>query len=109
VSDARLLPWTGTEGKPCYLITDGTGYLSRVADTIESVQLGMARDLLDHAAELLAEEKATNAQLRFMLARMREALTDVHRIAESRGARLAPAADGSQPPTRSPRPTPDGR
>ncbi|MGC0331835.1 hypothetical protein RKD23_004825 [Streptomyces sp. SAI-170] len=95
MSDARLLPWEGTEGKPCYLVTDGTGYLSRVADTIECVQLGMAGDLLGHAADLLADDTATNAQLRFMLARMREALTDVRRIAESRGARLpAPGGEG---------------
>ncbi|MET9729781.1 hypothetical protein ABZZ79_03650 [Streptomyces sp. NPDC006458] len=88
MSDARLLPWAGTEGKPCYLVTDGSGFLSRVADTIECVQLGMAGELLDHAADLMADQRATSAQLRFMLARMREALTDVHRIAESRGARL---------------------
>ncbi|MFE1442148.1 hypothetical protein [Streptomyces sp. NPDC058739] len=93
MSDARLLPWAGSEGKPCYLVTDGTGYLSRMADTIESVQLGMAGDLLEHAADLLADQRATSAQLRFMLARMREALTDVRRIAESRGARL-PAPGG---------------
>ena len=34
---ARLLPWSGPEGKPCYLVSDGTGYVSRVADNIESV------------------------------------------------------------------------
>jgi hypothetical protein len=47
----------------------------------------MADDLLDHAADMLADHRATSAQLRFLLARMAEALTDVHRIAESRGAR----------------------
>ncbi|MFB7504570.1 hypothetical protein [Streptomyces broussonetiae] len=86
---ARLLPWAGSEGKPCYLVTDGTGPLSRVADALEAVQLGMAADLLGHAADLMADHRATPAQLRFLLARMREALADVHRIAESRGARLA--------------------
>lgn len=92
---ARLLPWSGPEGKPCYLIGDGTGYLSRVADNIECVQLGMAGELLDHAADMLGDEKATSAQLRFLAARMAEALRDVHRIAESRGARLpAAACDG---------------
>ncbi|WP_155058078.1 hypothetical protein [Streptomyces blattellae] len=93
-TETRLLPWAGSEGKSCYLVTDGTGYLSRFADTIECVQLGMAGDLLDHAADLLADHRATPAQLRFLLARMSEALTDVHRIAKSRGARLpAPAYD----------------
>ncbi|GAA2661902.1 hypothetical protein [Streptomyces vastus] len=88
ISEVRLLPWAGPEGKRCYLLTNGTGCLSRIADTIESVQLEMADDLLDHAADMLADHRATPAQLRFLLARMTEALTDVHRIAESRGARL---------------------
>jgi len=87
-SEARLLPWAGSDGKRCYLVTDGNGYLSRVADNVESVQLGMADDLLDHAADMLSDPPATSAQLRFLLARMSESLTDVHRIAESRGARL---------------------
>lgn len=85
---ARLLPWTGTDDKPCYLIGDGTGYLSRVADNIESVQLGMAVELLDHAADMLADRKVTAPQLRYLAARMAESLRDVHRIALSRGARL---------------------
>ncbi|MFF2131886.1 hypothetical protein ACFVW1_42380 [Streptomyces olivochromogenes] len=92
---ARLLPWSGEGGKPCYLVGDGTGYLSRVADTVESVQLGMSVALLDHAADMLDDHKVTAAQLRFLAARMAEALRDVHRIAESRGARLpVPVHDG---------------
>lgn len=87
----RLLPWS-TEGKPCYLAGDGSGYLSRVADNVESVQLGMASELLDHTAELLADQKATRDQLRFALACMSDALRDVKRIADSRGARV-PAPD----------------
>ncbi|MER7371101.1 hypothetical protein ABT384_00355 [Streptomyces lanatus] len=83
-----LLPWTGEGGKPCYLDTDGTGCLSRVADTVERVQLGMAGGLLEYADDMLADRRATPAQLRFLVARMCEALTDVCRIAESRGARL---------------------
>lgn len=91
---ARLLPWAGAEGKPCYLIGDGPGYLSRVADNVEAVQLGMAGELLDHAADMLADRRATSAQLHFLAARMAEALRDVHRIAVSRGARLSvPACD----------------
>jgi hypothetical protein len=94
INTARLLPWASPEGKRCYLVTDGTGYLSRVADTVENVQLGMAVDLLDHAADMLADRRATSAQLRFLLARMSEALADVHRIAESRGGRLPAPAYG---------------
>ncbi|MFF1353609.1 hypothetical protein [Streptomyces sp. NPDC058297] len=95
VSRPRLLPWSNIDGNPCYLLSDGTGssYLSRVADTVESVQLGMAEELLNHAADLLCDggcdSKTTAPQLRFLAARLAEALRDVHRIACSRGARLA--------------------
>lgn len=82
----RLLPWAGSQGKPCYLVSDGLGPVSRLADTVERVRLGMADDLLDHAADMLADHRATPAQLRFLLARMSESLTEVLRIAESRGA-----------------------
>jgi len=85
----RLLPWATAEGKPCYVIGDGTGYVSRVADNVECVQLGMAAELLDHAADMLGDGKATPVQLRYLAARLAEALRDAHRIAESRGARLS--------------------
>ncbi|WP_030179818.1 hypothetical protein [Streptomyces violaceorubidus] len=86
----RLLPWSNPDGNPCYLVADAssTGFLSRVADNVEAVQLGMAGDLLDHAADLLADIKTTEPQLRFLAARLAESLHDVHRIARSRGARL---------------------
>jgi hypothetical protein len=43
---------------------------------------------------MLTDHTVTPAQLRFLLARMTESLTDVHRIAESRGARLPEPAYG---------------
>ncbi|GAA3818391.1 hypothetical protein GCM10023083_59860 [Streptomyces phyllanthi] len=88
VGEFRLLPWAGAEGKRCYLVSDGAGHVSRVADAVERVQLDMAGELLGHAGDMLADQRATSAQLRFLLARMSESLTDVRRIAESRGARL---------------------
>lgn len=89
LTSARLLPWASPEGKPCYLLTDGSGPLSRAADIAEGVQLDMAADLLAHLADMLDDERPVTAvQLRYLLARMGEALTDVCRIAESRGARL---------------------
>ncbi|QHA04832.1 hypothetical protein GQF42_17400 [Streptomyces broussonetiae] len=84
----RLLPWTGADGKPCYLVGDGAGHVSRLADRIESVQLGMADGLLGHAADLLAEQRLTNEELRYLARRLSESLTDVRRVAESRGARI---------------------
>lgn len=91
---ARLLPWSTPEGKPCVLVSDGKGYVSRVADNIEAVQLGMAGDLLGHAADLLADHKVTAGELHFLACRLTESLRDVRRVAESRGARLpAPGSD----------------
>ncbi|CAM5409181.1 hypothetical protein BOQ63_024960 [Streptomyces viridifaciens] len=84
----RLLPWTTPEGNPCFLVGGGDGRVSRTADRVERVQLGMAVELLGHAAEMVADRRATAAQLRFLAARLAESLRDVHRIAESRGARI---------------------
>ncbi|MEW2635560.1 hypothetical protein AB0903_28975 [Streptomyces sp. NPDC048389] len=81
---ARLLPWTGPEGRPCYVIGDGTGPVSRVADAVESVQLGMAGDLLDHAATMLADRRVTYGELHYLAARLSESLRDVKRVAEGR-------------------------
>ncbi|MFI6639637.1 hypothetical protein [Streptomyces sp. NPDC050504] len=86
---ARLLPWAGPEGKPCYVLTDDAGgYVSRIADQVEAVQLGMGNELLGHARELIDDPKVDAAQLRFLSARLTEALSDAVRVAESRGARL---------------------
>ena len=83
----RLLPWTGQEDKPCYLITDEHGGpVSRLADTTESVQLGMGAELLAHARELLPD--TPRGELRFLAERLTEALQDALRVAESRGQRL---------------------
>ncbi|MGW7578978.1 hypothetical protein [Streptomyces sp. NPDC054765] len=84
----RLLPWSSPDGKPCYLVGDGTGYVSRVADDIECVQLGMADDILGHAEEMLADRRLTGRELRFLARGLADGLRDVRRIAESRGARL---------------------
>lgn len=88
----RRLPWTGQDGKPCYVIGDGTGYVSRMADGIESVQLGMAGELIGHATEILADRKVTGAELHFLANRLTESLREVKRVAEIRGSRLDVAA-----------------
>jgi len=86
----RLLPWVGPEGKPCYLAGDGSGgYLSRLADNMEAVQLGLAADLIKEARIVLDERKWTPGELHLLAVQLAGALTDVHRVAESRGARLA--------------------
>jgi hypothetical protein len=83
----HLLPWSGAEGKPCYLITDDHGGpVSRLADATESIQLGMGTEILAHARELLPD--TPRGELRFLAERLTEALRDVLRVAESRGQRL---------------------
>ncbi|GAA2959151.1 hypothetical protein [Streptomyces enissocaesilis] len=89
--ELRLLPWTGPEGKPCYLSTDDShGHLSRLADTTEAVQLGMAAELLEHAAEVLAGGETEPNELHQLVATMSGALRDALRVAISRGHRLPP-------------------
>lgn len=93
-NERRLLPWSGPDGEPCYVIGNGTGRVSRMADEAEGVQLGMAAELLGHAADMLADDDEVNpVQLRYLAACMAEALHNVHRIAESRGARLPVPVD----------------
>ncbi|MFI6808439.1 hypothetical protein ACIBO6_26075 [Streptomyces luteogriseus] len=85
----RLLPWTGADGGPCYLVSDVTDYVARLADEIEDVQIDMADALLGHADELLTERWVTSAELRYLARRLSESLRDGKRVAESRGVRLA--------------------
>ncbi|MFJ3825660.1 hypothetical protein [Streptomyces nodosus] len=87
--ELRLLPWSGPDGKPCYLSTeDSDGYMSRLADNIESVQLGMAAGLLEQAQEVLDDSDAEPEELRLLAAELAGALRDVLRVATSRGGRL---------------------
>ncbi|AKH83183.1 hypothetical protein AA958_14145 [Streptomyces sp. CNQ-509] len=89
----RLLPWTSLEGKPCYLLGGGSGYVSRIADDMERVQLKMAVELLGHATCMLDDDTTTLPQFRYLVARMAESLSDLHRVAESRGARIPALGD----------------
>ncbi|MFG2927212.1 hypothetical protein [Streptomyces achromogenes] len=85
-NELRLLPWTGSEGKPCYLSTDDRGgYMSRLADNVEAVQLGTAAELLDEASETLEDENAGPEGVRRLAQELTGALRDVLRVATSRG------------------------
>ncbi|MBR8642366.1 hypothetical protein KEF29_31185 [Streptomyces tuirus] len=89
----RLLPWLSSDGKPCYLITghDG-GYLSRLADDLEAVQLATGTDVLGLARKVLQDPASPCTEIRYAGLRLAECLTDALRVAESRGSRL-PAPD----------------
>ncbi|CDR07114.1 hypothetical protein [Streptomyces iranensis] len=94
----RLLPWTDPDGKPCYLSSDdGNSPLSRRADAIEAVQISMGAELLRHARALLDAPRADTRELRYLADRLCEALCDVLRVAESRGARLPSYGEGDDP------------
>ncbi|GAA1151011.1 hypothetical protein GCM10009654_02950 [Streptomyces hebeiensis] len=90
-NELRLLSWAGPEGRPCYLSADEqNGYMSRLADHIEAMQLGMASELLEHALQALDDEAAADeGDLSLLAAQLAGALRDVLRVATSRGNRLA--------------------
>ncbi|WP_330283381.1 hypothetical protein [Streptomyces sp. NBC_00588] len=89
-NELRLLPWSGPEGKPCYLSTDDReGYMSRLADYIEAAQLGAAVMLLEQASEKLDDQGADSEDLRGLAKELTGALRDVLRVAASRGHLLA--------------------
>ncbi|WP_328386957.1 hypothetical protein OHS81_25375 [Streptomyces sp. NBC_00400] len=89
---ARLLPWTGPEGKPCFLVSDGTGYVSRVADAMEAAQMALAAELLAEARRVLAGRTWTSGELHLLTVELVESLVEVRRVAESRGGRLLASA-----------------
>ncbi|MEU8697453.1 hypothetical protein AB0C61_07150 [Streptomyces sp. NPDC048680] len=91
----RVLPWTGADGRTCLLITDpeAPGPVSRVADRIEAVQLGMGMGLIEHARDMLADPEADAGQVRYLAGRLTESLRDVVCVAVSRGNRLDGSAE----------------
>ncbi|MGW8969706.1 hypothetical protein [Streptomyces platensis] len=84
----RLLPWSSTDGKPCFLVGDGTGYVSRLADEMEEAQLDSAAELGEEAHRILAGRAWTPGEIHLLALELATSLADVRRVAESRGARL---------------------
>ncbi|MFI8995728.1 hypothetical protein [Streptomyces sp. NPDC053542] len=93
VERLRLLPWVGVDGRRCYLSTDadGSGYVARLADEVEAVQLALGARLVERASEVLGVQgrgvRARPNELRCLAYGLVEALRDALRIAESRAAR----------------------
>ncbi|MER8017483.1 hypothetical protein ACIQ7S_04330 [Streptomyces griseoluteus] len=89
-NELRLLPWAGPGGKPCYLSTDDRGgYLSRLADNIEVAQLGFAAELLEQVPDTLDDSDAEPDEIHSLARELTGALSDVLRVAISRGFLLA--------------------
>ncbi|MEV7376859.1 hypothetical protein [Streptomyces lydicus] len=94
-SALRLLPWATPSGKPCFLSTDNPGgFLARKADAMEAEQMRDAAAVLADADEVLEDPAAGPLTLRVTLKRTSAALSDVLRVADSRGGRL-PVPDSS--------------
>jgi hypothetical protein len=94
---ARLLPWTGEDGKPCYLHTGegGSSFMSHLADAMEATQVELAGQLIGHVDTLMAAGASSETELRHLVSYLRASLRDVIRVAESRGDRL-PRQDHSK-------------
>ncbi|MFJ1928048.1 hypothetical protein [Streptomyces sp. NPDC088131] len=84
--EMRLLPWSGPENKPCYLSTDDSGgYISRLADNIEAIQLGAAAELLEEVSGTFDDQDTDLNSLRCLVRDLTSSLRDVLRVAASRG------------------------
>ncbi|MFJ3527801.1 hypothetical protein [Streptomyces sp. NPDC090132] len=93
--EMRLLPWSGSGDKPCYLSTDDPdGYMSRLADKIEAVQLGTAIELLAEVSKTLDDQDTDANDLRCLSHALTGALRNVLRVAVSRGHLLAASEPG---------------
>ncbi len=92
----RLLPWPSADGTPCFLVGDGTGYISRIADEMEAAQLDSAGELIEEACRILAARTWTPGEIHLLAVELLSSLVDVRRVAESRGARL-PVPDDDRP------------
>ncbi|GGV87049.1 hypothetical protein GCM10015535_36020 [Streptomyces gelaticus] len=97
-SVVRLLPWSGPEGKPAHLITNGTAsMLSLLADKIENQQIETATVIVELARPMVGEEaKLTADVLRWIAGRLIESLTDLLNIAESRAQRIPDYEEGGE-------------
>ncbi|WP_446033810.1 ATP-binding protein [Streptomyces olivaceus] len=97
----RVLPGVGVHGRSAVLFTDGTGPVSRLADHMEAVQLGLGERLLGRALYVLEECRPEFEELHRLAAQLADALADALFIAASRGTRLGEEepvpADGASP------------
>ncbi|MFD8289149.1 hypothetical protein ACFV2B_13175 [Streptomyces lavendulae] len=100
--ELRLLPWAGPDDKPCFLSTeDAAGYLSRLADNTEEIQLSLGAELLAHALEVLTAADSDPEELHLLATDLTTALRDAVRVATSRGHRILHpphSADEGPPP-----------
>ena len=63
--------------------------MTRLADNLESVHLGMASDLLKYVEKALSDQKLSEAELRSVVGALCQSVRDLVRVAQCRGERLA--------------------
>ncbi|MGP3989143.1 sulfatase [Streptomyces sp. 3N207] len=90
--ELRLLPWTTGSGKPCYLSGTPDSLLSCYADELEEAQLEEGHRALKRILPLLARQTGADDETARATRKAALALSNVIRVADSRGARL-PEAD----------------
>lgn len=90
---ARLLPWLSADGKPCFVVGDGTGFVSRLADEVEEAQLETAGQLIEEASHVLDARTWTPGEIHLLAVELTASLANVRRVATSRGARLVGRED----------------
>lgn len=94
----RLLPWPGPNGQRTYTPDDSPdGRIARLADRLEAEQVATAEAVLSLAKGLLGTGlRIEPDECAYLMKRLTECLTDVLRVAESRGGRL-PAPNPLEP------------
>ncbi|WP_217164737.1 ATP-binding protein [Streptomyces sp. AC512_CC834] len=73
--------------------------MSRLADRMEAVQLGLGERLLGRARDALEEQRPKAGELRLLTGQLADALADALLIAESRGARLRGTGESAGQPS----------
>lgn len=86
--ELRLLPWSTASGNPCYLSSTGDSMLALFADELEDAQLEDADRALRRIAEILDASQMEGAATALAVKEAATALSNVLRVADSRGARL---------------------
>ncbi|GAA2605262.1 hypothetical protein GCM10009863_18480 [Streptomyces axinellae] len=89
VPQLRLLPWSTDSGKPCYLNGEPGSPLSFYADELEDAQLEDGGRALKRIMEILDRGPAAgDDETTLAVKEAAAALSNVLRVADSRGARL---------------------
>lgn len=87
----RRLPWDGPEGKPAY-VPPGDGMINRLANSTEAHILNVARDDAAYALAMVELPGTSRAELCLMVRKLAGTVSEVAKVADLRGERLAEPA-----------------